>query len=196
MKKIILNASLAVIISAGAISAAHADPFKGFYATADLGLQKNKFKSKVVGTGVKAKQKMTVPIGASFGFSSVASNNIYTAFEGGLGATFRSGGAILTPSLTAKVGYRFHERFVLAGTASGSYNKYRFNNSLGRNLSKSKFGFAPGVEGIIGLNDKMTLRLGYQYNMKNRIIVRDPVQGKTKFDVTGHKLSAKLGYQI
>lgn len=196
MKKIILNASLAVIISAGAISVAHAEPFKGLYTGADLGIQNNKFKSKTAGVNVRARNKQTVPVSGNVGFSTVAANGIFTALEGGLAATFRKDGTAFSPNVTAKVGYRLHERFILAATTSLIYNKFGFTNTQNRTSTKSKFGYAPGVEGLLAVNDKMIIGLGYQFMNSNNVTYTDPTLGKVKVKPSGHKLALKFAYKL
>lgn len=190
MKKILKTVSLATLVAVTSISAASAEAFKGFYVGAEAGWQHNH--NKINFSDVKSKNgKDAFLWGANFGMSTVSSNGIYLAGEADINFITGSNTSF-QPALFAKVGYRFAPKFVLAAKAGVTYNRYQLKDSFGNTSNKkTRYGFAPGVEGLYAVDENSIVGLSYVYTHHNTIHF-----GTVKAKPTSHAVSVKYAYKF
>lgn len=176
MKKIIMSTALAAVF---AVSAAQAENFKGAYAGLETGAVKDNWKLNVAQVGLNIPGKTRIPVGVNLGYQTVTAGGFYMAGQLDALMTFNSGFS-LNPGITAKAGYKFGERFVLAGMFGVTHRKYEL---LG--AKKSRFTIRPGVEAMFALDAKNYINASYQYSMGSNIsgittVQNNPVAFKAK----------------
>jgi opacity protein-like surface antigen len=193
MKKIILTASLAAIIGAGSITTAHADPFKGAYGGVHMGWGQQKI--KIQNTN-RAPKSDGMPFGVHVGMSTVAANNIFMAGQLDMDFFIRNNIKVYTPAATAKLGYRFGERVVVALTMGAVYSNYQLKNSLNQKVKKWKFGYRPGMEVQYAVNDKNIFGLSYQFTKSNGINYTDPTFGRLTLNPSGQTVMVSYSYKF
>lgn len=188
MKNIIRSVSLAALVATASVSAANAEAFKGFYIGGQAGWQGNHVKSNF---NIQSKNgRNTFLWGAHMGMSTVASNGIYMAGE--LTADFNTGhqNTSLTPGMFAKLGYRFTPQFVFAAKAGMVYNRYRLEAGP-YHVTKSRFGFAPGVEALYAVKENHVVGLSYTYTYNSSMHF-----GLAKMKTSTNSITAKYAYKF
>ncbi len=165
MKKLILTTGLAALIGASSISSVSAEgsAFSGMYGGVQAGFQQQKFKSKsTINNRHHTVKQNSLPFGFNFGMSTVSANNIFLAGQVDMNFSLTSRIKTYTPGITAKVGYRFGDKFVLAATAGGVFSNIHYHGS-----TKNRFGYRPGIEAMFAVNEKNIFGASYEYTKTN-----------------------------
>jgi len=165
MKKLILTTGLTALIGASSISnvSAEGSAFSGMYAGVQAGFQQQKFtKKNIFNTRQDWVKQNSLPFGFNFGMSTVSANNIFLAGQVDMNFSLARHIKTYTPGITAKVGYRFGEKFVLAATAGAVFSNIHYYGT-----TKNRFGYRPGIEAMFAVNEKNIFGASYEYTKTN-----------------------------